>query len=156
VEEEDLVGGGNEENAAYMSVRLLSRVGGRIYLALGRGSAIAFLGLDSEDMYCFWRAEGGAIVGNLVRSCAKENISLREVLVDCGLYAGIRHKNLWLLSLNGNSGIFIRGFVLKTSKTIELQSLNNIEAFDVILEFLTQGVTCSLPEPRQNSDASSV
>lgn len=45
-----------------MLVMLLNRRRKRVeyYLALGRGSTVAFLGLLPEDMYCFCRA-GGAI-----------------------------------------------------------------------------------------------
>ena len=74
---------------------------------------MAFLGFDSEDIYCFWRAEGGLIVGNLVPSRAEEIINLRGVVVDHVLCTVFWRKNLLLCPLIVKSAGFIREICLK-------------------------------------------
>jgi hypothetical protein len=49
------------------------------YLALGRGSAMAFLGAVPEDMYCFWRAGGAMVPGfRPLKGIAQERNGLED------------------------------------------------------------------------------
>jgi hypothetical protein len=63
VEEEDLVGGGDEEDTVIIRMETQKVVRENADLALGRGSATSFFGLLFEDIYCFSSSgRGGAMV----------------------------------------------------------------------------------------------